>query len=247
MWDDIPLRPRSPDGAPAGTVAGAVAGVTTGVGGRREALRLLVASDVRLVREGLAHLLEVAHFAVVSRATAATLREEVQRTAPAVALVDVTSPALLDAVRSLAACHPSVRVVAFGVADGESDVLACAEAGAAGYVSRECGAEEVVAAVESAARAELRCSPRVAAILFRRLAARTPDEAAGPWPRLTRRERDILELIDRGFSNKEIGSQLHIALPTVKHHVHSILKKLHVSRRGQAAARGRGPQRDALR
>jgi DNA-binding NarL/FixJ family response regulator len=107
----------------------------------------------------------------------------------------------------------------------------------AGYVGRNGSKEDLIAAVENAVRGEVLCSPRVAASLFRRLAAhvqitkRRPPEAA-----LTGREQDIIALINMGLSNKEIARQLKISLPTVKNHVHNILEKLPVGRRGVAAA-----------
>jgi DNA-binding NarL/FixJ family response regulator len=130
-----------------------------------------------------------------------------------------------------------VKVVAFSAADTEDEICVCAEAGIAGYVARNGSKEDLIAAVENAILGEVLCSPRAAASLFRRLAAHVqttkqqPPEAA-----LTSHEQDIIALIDRGLSNKEIARQLKISLPTVKNHVHNILEKLQVTRRGAAAA-----------
>jgi two-component system, NarL family, nitrate/nitrite response regulator NarL len=113
-------------------------------------------------------------------------------------------------------------------------------------VTREASAEHVAEAVWRAANDELACSPRVAASLLRHvreLAALRPPDAAGPG--LTPREREIVGLIDEGLSNKQIASRLCIELPTVKNHVHNILEKLHVSRRGEAVARLRQSRRAA--
>jgi DNA-binding NarL/FixJ family response regulator len=95
----------------------------------------------------------------------------------------------------------------------------------------------VVAAVHRAVRGELLCSPRTAALLFNRMAVLSPNRgiAAGD-NMLTRREHEIITLVERGLSNKEIARLLRIGNATVKNHVHSILTKLQVRRRGEAAA-----------
>jgi two-component system nitrate/nitrite response regulator NarL len=169
-----------------------------------------------------------------SSASALTCIEEKN---PDVALVDFAMHDALAGPHAIAAARMRVKVVTFSVADTEHEVCECAEAGIAGYVARNGSKEDLIAAVENAVRGEVLCSPRVAASLFRRLAAHVqtttqrPPEAA-----LTSREQDIIALIDRGFSNKEIARQLNISLPTVKNHVHNILEKLRVRRRGAAAA-----------
>jgi len=122
-------------------------------------------------------------------------------------------------------------------------VIACAEAGVSGYVTREASLDELTGVVESVARGESPCSPRISALLLRRVAEtagrRTETDAAR---RLTRREAEIVGLIDEGLSNKQIAGRLSIELATVKNHVHSILEKLQVERRAEAAARVRSRQ-----
>ena len=201
--------------------------------------RIIIVSDTCLYREGLALSLErddrVAVVAVAdSIASALTC---IENKTPDVALLDFAMPDALALPYAIAAAQMPVKVVAFSVADMEDEICECAEAGIAGYVARNGSKEDLIAAVENAVRGEVLCSPRVAASLFRRLAAHVqttkqqPPEAA-----LTSRELDIIALIDRGLSNKEIARQLRISLPTVKNHVHNILEKLQVRRRGAAAA-----------
>jgi DNA-binding NarL/FixJ family response regulator len=204
--------------------------------------RVLVASDVRLYREGLADSLrrsgrvEVVATAADRAATTRSARE----LRPDVVLVDLAMDAWESAVRELAASPDDTRVVVLGVHEVESEVVACAEAGVSGYVTREASLEELVDVVDSVARGESLCTPRIGALLLRRVA-----EAAGRRPpddvgRLTPREAQIVGLIDEGLSNKQIAGRLSIELPTVKNHVHSILEKLQVERRAEAAARLRG-------
>jgi two-component system nitrate/nitrite response regulator NarL len=148
-----------------------------------------------------------------------------------------------DAVRRFAAAAPGVRIVALVVDEHSAETLMLAEAGVAGYVTRDDPLSELLHTLESAVRDELRCSPRMAGALLRRMqtlakASEQPSLAG----RLTPREREILQLIDAGLANKDIASRLHIELATVKNHVHHILEKLEASRRGEAVARLRGVQ-----
>jgi two-component system, NarL family, nitrate/nitrite response regulator NarL len=200
---------------------------------------VIIVSDTRLYREGLAlSLARVDRVVVVGVAdTVASALTCIEEKNPDVALLDFAMPEALALPHAIATARMRVKVVAFSVADTEDEVCECAEAGIAGYVARNGSKDDLIAAVENAVRGEVLCSPRVAASLFRRLAAhiqttrQQPPEAA-----LTSREQKIIELIDRGLSNKEIARQLKISLPTVKNHVHNILEKLQVRRRGAAAA-----------
>jgi two-component system nitrate/nitrite response regulator NarL len=197
------------------------------VGLRREALALSLGSDERFDVVGVAAGLEDAVAAV-------------ERVGPEIVLVDMPTPAGANAVRTFVAAAPEIKVVVLAVPEVEADVMAVAEAGAAGYVAREGSMDDLVAAVESVARGECLLSPEIAAKLFRRVATLAREPRLEPiGERLTARELDVLRLIEEGRSNKEIATALSIELPTVKNHVHSILKKLEVRRRTEAAARAR--------
>jgi DNA-binding NarL/FixJ family response regulator len=201
--------------------------------------RIIVVSDTRLYCEGLAlSLARVDRIVVVGVAdSVASALACIEEKNPDVTLLDFAMHDALKLPHAIAAARMRVKVVAFSVAETEDEVCECAEAGIAGYVARNGSKEDLVAAIENAVRGEVLCSPRVAASLFRRLAARVQTaRQQHPEPRLTGREEDIVALIDRGLSNKEIARQLKISLPTVKNHVHDILEKLQVRRRGAAAA-----------
>ena len=202
-------------------------------------IRAVVVAEVRFYRDGLAQLL--AHRQGCTVAATASGPEEalaaVRDHDPDVVLLalgDATGSAL---VQEIVEERPGSRVVALGVAEEEDDVLALAEAGVSGYVTTDGSADDVLAVVESVARGETLCSPRIAATLLRRVAALTHERRTRPDDeRLTVRERQVLALIEQGLSNKEIARGLCIEVATVKNHVHNILEKLQVNRRGEAAA-----------
>ena len=205
-------------------------------------IRLAIVAGIRLYREGLAQVLgRSPHFEIT--ATAARPEEVLPSLAelrPDVVLLDMAMPDSLPAVQAIVEAVPGLRIVALAVADEDDQVLACAEAGVAGYVPRAASLEDLVAVIQSVTRGETICSPRVAASLLRRVAMLAAGRAGLPLAVLTGREREILRLIDRGLSNKEIARDLGIEVATVKNHVHNILEKLKVHRRGEAAARMRG-------
>ena len=208
-----------------------------------ERIRLLVVADVRLYRENIVNSL--ACRGSIEVAGAASSRDEVlalvASTAPAIVVIDMATTASDDIVRSIGAQAAAVKTVAFAVGDSEEELLACVDAGVAGYVSRDASMDDLVAAIESVARGDLPVPPRIAAALFRRLTILRRSEREAPSLPLTARERQILLLIDEGLSNKEIAARLSIEVATVKNHVHSLLTKMQVNTRGQAAARLGGP------
>lgn len=205
-------------------------------------VRALIVADIRLYREGLAQVLARDNRIEVI-GTAASMDDgltDVANLQPDVVLLDMASPDALAGITTITDSFPEIKVVALGVAEVESDVLACAEAGVAGYVLREGSVEDLVATVESAARDELRCSPRVAATLLRRVARLAAARQPGAEGiHLTTRELEILQLINEGLTNKEIAARLFIEVATVKNHVHNTLEKLGVRTRGEAAAKMR--------
>lgn len=208
-------------------------------------IRVLVVAGVRFYRDGIAAALSAdPRFAVaggVADVPAAAMAFD--SLAPDVILLDLAGADGPAHVRSLLERAPAARIVALGVREAEDDVLPLAEAGVAGYVTRDGSVDDLLAAVESVAAGETICSPRMAATLLRRVALLARDRRAeepNPERGLTSRERQIVALIDEGLSNKEIATRLRIELATVKNHVHNILEKLRVHRRGEAAAAVRG-------
>ena len=202
--------------------------------------RVLLVADVRLYREGIhASLSKLPQFSVIG--AAANVEEALRIAAnahPEIVIVDMATRQSLTVVRRIRQHLPDAHIVGFGVDEVEGEVLACAEAGLAGYVPCEASLDELVLRVESVHRGELLCTPRMAATLFRRLELREHAEDSPPQAVvLTAREREVLRLVDGGLSNKEIALKLNIEVSTVKNHVHNVLDKLNVTSRMQAAAR----------
>ncbi len=209
-------------------------------------IQIFILTDIRLYREGLAQVLACDPYVRVCGVAGDlhTTLSLIGERRPDVALVDLAMSGSLAAVRAIRLIDPAAKVIALGVPDIEEDLLACAEAGVAGYVSRGAGIDELIATIQRAGRGELLCSPRVAAALRERLTSLAAgQESLGTEPHLTSREREILALVERGLSNKDIARELGIEVATVKNHVHNFLDKLRVHRRGQAAARLRGTTR----
>jgi len=202
-------------------------------------VKVFVLSDVLLYREGLSRQLERDRRVELTGAGAPTpeLVSILGFNDPDVVIMDLSMRDSLDIARLIRESRPEVRVVAFAVSDVSEEVVACARAGVCGYIPKEGTIEDIVMTVLHAARGELYCSPKFAALLLEQVAQTgsmlPPHPMAG---RLTTRECEIISHMQRGLSNKEIGRMLGISGATVKNHVHNILEKLAVSRRSQVPA-----------
>ena len=155
---------------------------------------------------------------------------------PDVALGEMGLPDLDALTQALAGRSRAIPLVAIGIADSDTEVIACAERGFAAYVTRDGCVDELVATIRAAGKGELTCSPRIAGTLMRRLGALAAElHPASSMARLTRREQEIAALMRQDLSNKEIATRLRIEVATVKNHVHNVLDKLQVHRRSDAA------------
>ncbi|HTV98406.1 MAG TPA: response regulator transcription factor [Steroidobacteraceae bacterium] len=199
-----------------------------------QAINVFIVSDVRLHRDGLAALLRGCPSINVLGADNVQETQNALRTTPTdVALIDAPTSSESHLVEALRATRARMRIVAVGIRETASDVLACAAAGIDGYVPRDAALSDMVTAIENVVRGELACSPQVAASLyqwvgFSRTGVDTP---------LTKRELQIADLMNRGLPTKEIAWRLGVQPCTAKNHIRNILRKLHVHRRGQAVAK----------
>lgn len=206
-------------------------------------ISVFVVAAVRLYREGIADALARLRDVelIGSAAHPVEAVELLARLRPDIVVVD-TSPASPTAtLRRLGRAAPSARLLALAVDDADVAVLTAAEAGISGFLTREQSLADLEEAVRALARGETLCSPRHAAALIQRVGALALqlECQAGDESPLTRREQEILGLVSRGLSNKEIATELVIELGTVKNHVHNVLRKLQVRRRAEAIALAR--------
>ena len=209
-------------------------------------LRIVIVSEVRFRREILAEFLE-RDASVLVVGLCADLAEVVALSPPPQADVVLVDAELRDgpaAARRTRQIKPDVRLIAYAVRETKDDVIAWAEAGVIGYVPNTAASADLVRLIMDIHGGEQPCSGRVAAELLHRIAVTESLGIAGnalsPAPALTRREREAAELIATGLSDKEIARRLNISLATAKLHVHNLLGKLNVQRRGQVVVRLNG-------
>lgn len=200
-------------------------------------IRVFIVSNVRLHRDGLAALLrDYPSIDVLGAVSVQETQSAPPTVATDVALVDLQSPGDSEIVRTLRKIRPEIRIVAVGVRETASEVLACAAAGMDGYVPTDAALGDMVTAIENAVRGELDCSPKVAASLYQCIGFRDQSRTVIGNP-LTSRELQVADLINRGCPTKEIAWRLGVQPCTAKNHIRNILHKLHVRRRGQAVAK----------
>jgi len=200
-------------------------------------LSTVIVSEVSFLRESLAAALS--RYPVVDVKAKAGSRAEAllatQSFQPVLLLLDVAFPDPFVAIAELAALAPRCAIVALAIIETAQNVLAWAEAGAAGYVPNTASVDELVGRLEQVARGEQTCSPRVSGGLMRRVAESARRSAGSATSAaLTPREAEIFDLIGQGLSNKEIARRLDIGVGTTKSHVHNLLSKLSLHRRSEA-------------
>jgi DNA-binding NarL/FixJ family response regulator len=202
--------------------------------------RVLIADDDDLMRAGLAELLTVDP-AIEVAGQAATGREAVEqarRLAPDVVLMDVRMPDLdgIAATRELARAAPRVRVLILTTFEQDDYVFGALRAGASGFLLKRTRPEELLAAVHTIAAGDSLLSPSVTRRVIDRMAQQPTPELADQarLDALTPREREVLERVARGLSNREIAAALAVEESTVRTHVKRILMKLELRDRVQA-------------
>ncbi len=206
----------------------------------RDPVRVLIADDHALFRGGLREILEDRGCVVVGEARDG---EEAVRHAlamtPGVILMDLHMPRCsgVEATRRIVASGSKSQIVMLTVSSAQPDVLDALVAGAAGYLLKDAPIEDIVAAVDAAAEGSAVVSPAVAARLIARVreGAVSHGEAPAPVPELSPREVEVLRLLAAGRENPEIAASLYISTSTVKTHISTILRKLGVDNRIEAA------------
>lgn len=203
-------------------------------------MKVIVLTPIRILGQGLeacfASRSDITLLAIVP--DLASLRVELAGATPALVLIDVTQGIDLEEVRMVAAAYPDLALVALGLCEQRQDVIRCGRAGFVGYVARDASIEALCQSMLDITTGRLQCSAEISGSLLRALFHAAPRAPASDHA-LTRREGEVLQLIGRGLSNKEIARELSLSTATIKHHVHGVLGKLKVARRAQAMRRVR--------
>ena len=204
--------------------------------------RVYLVDDHAMVRAGVRHELGDSVTVVGEAADADSAIAGIRAAAPDVVLLDVHLPggggrAVLEALRTEL---PEVRWLALSVSDAAEDVIAVIRAGARGYVTKTISGPDLVAAVQRVAEGDVVFSPRLAGFVLDAFAASSPsaprpeDPATDPGlDLLSAREREVMQLLARGYTYREIGSRLFISVKTVESHASNVLRKLQLSNRNE--------------
>ena len=206
----------------------------------RRPLRLLVVDDHEIVRQGLVALLDRREgFEVVAQAgSVAEAIAESAKFEPDIVVMDVRLPdgTGIEACREIRAARPETRVIMLTSYPDEEAVLSAIIAGASGYLLKQIRGRDLVSALESVGRGESLLDPAVTERVLQRVRTAASGGAADELADLTSQERKILLLVAEGMTNKEIAADVFLSDKTVKNYVSSILSKLNLQRRTQAAA-----------
>jgi DNA-binding NarL/FixJ family response regulator len=199
-------------------------------------MRVLVADDHALFRDGIISLLKAAGFEVVGQAgDGQAAVEAALRLHPDLVLLDITMPQLsgLEALRLIKKELPETQVVMLTVSDDDADLFEAVKSGALGYLLKDLSANEFFEMLDGLQRGEAAMTRQTTTRLMKGLAD-LPHQRADPAPSLTEREIELLRLVAEGMSNKAIAQRLSISENTAKYHIRNILQKLGVQNRTEA-------------
>lgn len=198
-------------------------------------IRVMVVDDHPMWRDGVARDLEEAGYRVVATAGEGAQAVRIAAaTRPDVVILDLQLPDLsgVDVIQGLLEARPDVRILVLSASGEHQDVLDAVKAGASGYLVKSAGRDEFLEAVRRTASGDPVFTPGLAGLVlgeYRRLAAAPATDAA--TPRLTERETEVLRLVAKGLSYRQIAERLHLSHRTVQNHVQNTLGKLHLHNR----------------
>lgn len=202
--------------------------------------RILLVDDHEVVRLGLKALLEHhSQFEVVGEAASAKeALEQVGRLHPDIVLMDIRLPGTsgIEACEEVIKQYPETRVVMLTSYAEDEMLFSAIRAGASGYILKQIGGEDLVRALEAVGRGEALLDPAVTQRVFQEVRRAVKEEEASAFANLSQQERHVLLLVSEGKTNREIAKALFLGEGTVRNYVSSILSKLGVSNRAEAAA-----------
>ena len=195
-------------------------------------LKILIADDHTIVREGLRSLLtKEPDLVVVAEAGSGSAAVQLAREHhPDVVLMDISMPDIngIDATRMIRAEQSDVHILALSMETDRRFVVEVLKAGATGYLLKDCAFAELATAIRTVARDETYLPPKIIELVIKDYLQRVPDNAASDYGRLTTRERELLQLISVGKNTKEIAFALQVSVKTVENQRQSIMKKLNL-------------------
>jgi DNA-binding NarL/FixJ family response regulator len=212
--------------------------MTEATSSNQDEVSVVIVDDHMLFRGGLRAILEEGGITVLGEASSGEdAIELVERLAPDVVVMDINMPGIsgIEATRRLAARAPRSRVVVLTISADDGNIMDAMMAGAAGYLLKDASADQLVGGIRAAARGESSISPRIASRLLAHMREEQATAAEAVHPDLTERELEVLRLLAAGKANAEIAGELYISPKTVKNHIASILMKLQMENRIQAA------------
>lgn len=203
-------------------------------------MRLLLIDDHIIFREGLASIIR-SEPDIEIVGLAGTVREAVEMAVglnPDIILMDFSLPdgTGADATRLILAAHPNARIVFLTMSEGDENLFAAIRSGAKGYLLKDMHPSKLVTAIRAVHNGESALSRSMTLRLMKELSQPGRSDSTQAAPTLTRRELDVLRAVADGKSNQEIANELVLSENTVKYHVHSILDKLQLKSRREAAA-----------
>ena len=196
-----------------------------------EELRVALVDDHAMFRAGVRHEIGKVCEVVAEGEDVASSVTSILETRPDVVLLDVHLPGGggAEVIKQVTAKAPEVKFLALSVSDAAEDVIGVIRAGARGYVTKSISSEELVEGIQRVASGDAVFSPRLAGFVLDAFSGAVDEEL----DRLSSREREVLKLIARGYSYREVARELFISIKTVETHVSSVLRKLQLSNRHQ--------------
>lgn len=198
-------------------------------------IRVLIVDDHTVVRAGIRIILatEPSILVVGEASSGSEALRKIKKSPPDVVLMDLVMPGKdgIETTAEIKRDYPDVKIIVLTTFEDDAKIDAAMAVGANGYLLKDADGEFLLQAIKAAQQGDLPLHPRVARSLFKNQTVQKPDDQNY----LTKREKEVLQLVAKGWSNREIANELCLTEGTIKVHVSNILSKLHVSRRTEAA------------
>jgi len=200
--------------------------------GEGMAIQVVVADDHQIMRAGLLSLLSgQSGIKVIGEAENGRRAVEMARELkPDVVVMDVSMPDLngMEATRQLVGSDSTIAVIALSMHSDKRFVIGMLQAGASGYIVKDCASEELVNAIDTVAAGKKYLSPEIAGLVIDDCVSRSTGDGEKTLPQLSAREREVLQLVAEGWSTKDIAAHLYVSIKTIETHRRQIMKKLEI-------------------